>query len=147
MRGEAGEALGLVFAARPDAGHVLFRWTSREERSEGEAEPGLTGLRQIVSVEPPAPAVRAHDEPGGPAPGSEEGAPPVEKVLAAAPGGYIPGQWYRVEVELGLRPGDRIVTAGTHKVVEGKPLRAKAPSSTGQARRPPPDDSRDGEGT
>jgi len=50
----------------------------------------------------------------------------------------------QVEIELGLQPGDRVVSAGTHKVSEGRPVRV-APAPTGQARggeaRP------DGEGT
>lgn len=43
----------------------------------------------------------------------------------------------RVEVTLGLQPGDRIVTAGTHKVKDGKKVVAAAPtrSSLGHARR------------
>jgi hypothetical protein len=112
VRGETDEALGLVIAARPDAGHVLFRWTSREGGPEGEAEPGLTGLREIVSVELPAS-------------GFEEGTPPVEEVLAAAPGGYIPGQWYRVEVELEfgrarvLVDGHELLTAGSPDLTSG----------------------------
>jgi membrane fusion protein (multidrug efflux system) len=53
----------------------------------------------------------------------------------------------RVEVTLGLQPGDTIVTAGTHKVSEGKRLRAAAPRSTGQARRARPDAEPGGEGT
>jgi membrane fusion protein (multidrug efflux system) len=53
----------------------------------------------------------------------------------------------RVEISLGLRPGDRIVTAGTHKVQEGKRVVAAAPrpSTEGQARRSTPGVS--GEGT
>ncbi len=43
----------------------------------------------------------------------------------------------RVEVTVGLHPGDRIVVAGTHKVMEGEKLNAQAPSATGQARRDP----------
>ncbi len=41
----------------------------------------------------------------------------------------------RVEVTMGLRPGDTVVTAGTHKVSEGKPLQAAAPATTGRASR------------
>ena len=41
----------------------------------------------------------------------------------------------RVEVTMGLRPGDTVVMAGTHKVSEGEKLQAAAPASTGQARR------------
>jgi len=40
----------------------------------------------------------------------------------------------RVEVTLGLASGDTIVTAGTHKVIEGRKLRAAAPAETDQAR-------------
>lgn len=43
----------------------------------------------------------------------------------------------RVEVTMGLRPGDTVVTAGTHKVSQGRRLRAAARSPTGQARRAP----------
>ncbi len=42
-----------------------------------------------------------------------------------------------VEVTLGLTPGDTIVTAGTHKVIEGRKLRAAAPAESGQARGEP----------
>ena len=38
-----------------------------------------------------------------------------------------------VEVTLGLSPGDTIVTAGTHKVIEGRKLRAAAPTESGRA--------------
>ena len=46
----------------------------------------------------------------------------------------------KVEVTLGLQPGDVIVTAGTHKVSEGKKVAAVAAqgSSAGQALRDPP---------
>ena len=40
----------------------------------------------------------------------------------------------RVEVTLGLSPGDTIVTAGTHKVIEGRKLRAAAPVDSDHAR-------------
>jgi membrane fusion protein (multidrug efflux system) len=55
----------------------------------------------------------------------------------------------RVEVTLGLQPGDRIVTAGTHKVSEGKRVVAAAPArdAQGQARRAPPGGEEVGEGT
>jgi membrane fusion protein (multidrug efflux system) len=43
----------------------------------------------------------------------------------------------RVEVTLGLQAGDTIVTAGTHKVIEGRKLRAAAPGGTSQARGEP----------
>ncbi|MEE9607575.1 MAG: efflux RND transporter periplasmic adaptor subunit [Myxococcota bacterium] len=39
----------------------------------------------------------------------------------------------RVEVTIGLRPGDRVVTAGTHKVTEGKKVVARSSRSTSQA--------------
>ena len=39
----------------------------------------------------------------------------------------------RVEVTLGLAAGDTIVTAGTHKVIEGRKLRAAAPEKGDQA--------------
>lgn len=46
----------------------------------------------------------------------------------------------RVEVSLGLLPGDRIVTAGTHKVQEGKQVAVAAPHPppAGQAQSEPP---------
>ena len=46
----------------------------------------------------------------------------------------------RVEATLGLQPGDVIVTAGTHKLSEGKKVAsvAAARSSAGQALRDPP---------
>jgi membrane fusion protein (multidrug efflux system) len=46
----------------------------------------------------------------------------------------------RVEVTLGLQSGDRIVTAGAHKVSEGKKVVAVRPGASpgGQARREPP---------
>ena len=53
----------------------------------------------------------------------------------------------RVEVALGLQPGDTVVVAGTHKVSEGKPVQVAVPGSTGQARRSPTDAKRSGEGT
>jgi membrane fusion protein (multidrug efflux system) len=43
----------------------------------------------------------------------------------------------RVEVTLGLQAGDTIVTAGTHKVIEGRKLRAAAPAKSGQAKSEP----------
>lgn len=45
----------------------------------------------------------------------------------------------QVEVTLGLQPGDRIVSAGTHKVTEGGPLTIanSSPLSGGQARHDP----------
>jgi membrane fusion protein (multidrug efflux system) len=39
----------------------------------------------------------------------------------------------RVEVTLGLVAGDTIVTAGTHKVIEGHKLRAAVPEKADQA--------------
>jgi len=53
----------------------------------------------------------------------------------------------RVEVTMGLRAGDRIVVAGTHKVMEGQGVRAQAPSNTGQARREPKEGGPGGAGT
>ncbi len=55
----------------------------------------------------------------------------------------------RVEVTLGLQDGDRIVTAGAHKVSEGKKVFAAQPdaASSGQARRQPPSDGGAEEGT
>jgi membrane fusion protein (multidrug efflux system) len=41
----------------------------------------------------------------------------------------------RVEVTLGLAPGDAIVTTGTHKVMAGKKVALAAPLSVGQAQR------------
>jgi membrane fusion protein (multidrug efflux system) len=53
----------------------------------------------------------------------------------------------RVEVTVGLAAGDRIVVAGTHKVMEGKKVRVEAPSGTGQARREPKEERPGGAGT
>ena len=54
----------------------------------------------------------------------------------------------RVEVTLGLQPGDRIVTAGAHKVSEGKKVLVAQAGGvpSGQARREPPPDAGAGEG-
>ena len=53
----------------------------------------------------------------------------------------------RVEVTLGLQPGDTIVTTGTHKVTAGKKVALAAPLSTGQARQRALGDGSVGEGT
>jgi membrane fusion protein (multidrug efflux system) len=53
----------------------------------------------------------------------------------------------RVEISVGLQPGDLIVSAGTHKVMEGKTLRPLPPSARGQALRDPPKEASGGEGT
>ncbi len=57
----------------------------------------------------------------------------------------------RVEVTMGLRPGDTVVTAGTHKISEGKRIQsASAPGSgvqSGQARREASSEVGPGEGT
>ena len=53
----------------------------------------------------------------------------------------------RVEVTLGLRPGDTIVTTGTHKVMAGKKVALAAPLSMGQARGGAPRGGPAGEGT
>jgi len=53
----------------------------------------------------------------------------------------------RVEVTLGLQPGDTIVTTGTHKVMAGKKVALAAPLSMGQARRGAPRGGSAGEGT
>ncbi|MDH3210898.1 MAG: efflux RND transporter periplasmic adaptor subunit [Myxococcales bacterium] len=53
----------------------------------------------------------------------------------------------RVEVTLGLRPGDTVVSAGTHKVSEGEKLQSAAPASSGQARREGAVAAAPGEGT
>ena len=53
----------------------------------------------------------------------------------------------RVEVTMGLRPGDSIVSAGTHKVSEGKVLQIQEPAPTGQALREAPAGGQAGEGT
>lgn len=75
--GEEGEAMGLVFAfAGPDR-YCLFRW-----RSEGAGDGAAA--RELVVVEP------------GPGGGTSE------RVIASSKGGYRPGQWYRVAVELGF---------------------------------------------
>ena len=53
----------------------------------------------------------------------------------------------RVEVTLGLQPGDTIVTTGTHKVTAGKKVALAAPLSTGQANQGAPGGGSAGEGT
>jgi multidrug efflux pump subunit AcrA (membrane-fusion protein) len=53
----------------------------------------------------------------------------------------------RVEVKLGLTPGDTIVTAGTHKVIEGRKLRAAVPAKSDQARGEPPASESQGSGS
>jgi len=53
----------------------------------------------------------------------------------------------RVEVTLGLQPGDTIVTTGTHKVMAGKKVALAAPLSMGQARGGAPGGGSAGEGT
>jgi len=52
-----------------------------------------------------------------------------------------------VEVRLGLRPGDTIVSAGTHKVVEGKKVALATTPSLGQARRGATAEAAAGQGT
>jgi membrane fusion protein (multidrug efflux system) len=53
----------------------------------------------------------------------------------------------RVEVTLGLQPGDTIVTSGTHKVMAGKRVAVAAPLSKGQAQQLVPKGDSVGEGT
>ena len=53
----------------------------------------------------------------------------------------------RVEVTLGLQPGDTIITTGTHKVTAGKKVALAAPLSTGQAHQGAPGGGSAGEGT
>jgi membrane fusion protein (multidrug efflux system) len=53
----------------------------------------------------------------------------------------------RVELTLGLQPGDTIVTSGTHKVMAGKKVAVAAPLSTGQAQQLAPKGDSVGEGT
>ncbi len=53
----------------------------------------------------------------------------------------------RVEVTLGLQPGETIVTTGTHKVMAGKKVALAAPNSSGQAQQSAPDGGSAGEGT
>ena len=53
----------------------------------------------------------------------------------------------RVEVTLGLQPGDTIVVSGTHKVMAGKPVAVAAPLSAGQAQQRAPGSAPVGEGT
>jgi len=52
-----------------------------------------------------------------------------------------------VEVQLGLKPGDTIVSAGTHKVVAGKKVALVATPSLGQARGGAPAEAAAGQGT
>jgi membrane fusion protein (multidrug efflux system) len=53
----------------------------------------------------------------------------------------------RVEVTLGLQPGDTIVSAGTHKVSEGGRIQPKLPPPAGTAAREPPPSPEVGAGT
>jgi membrane fusion protein (multidrug efflux system) len=53
----------------------------------------------------------------------------------------------RVEVTLGLQPGDAIVTTGTHKVMAGKKVALAGPLSMGQAQQGAPRGGSAGEGT
>jgi membrane fusion protein (multidrug efflux system) len=53
----------------------------------------------------------------------------------------------RVEVTLGLEPGDAIVTTGTHKVMAGKRVALAVPLSMGQAQHGAPRGGAAGEGT
>ncbi|MEI6541759.1 MAG: hypothetical protein WCO86_19880, partial [Planctomycetota bacterium] len=72
MRGPAVGKLGLVFAYKDDKNYGLFRWSSR----------GLDGRtpakRELVLIRD----------------GQEE-------VIAQAPGGYAPNQWYKATVNVG----------------------------------------------
>lgn len=53
----------------------------------------------------------------------------------------------KVEVTMGLRDGDTVVSAGTHKVSEGSKIAAAPRDSSGQALRPPEPGGIGGEGT
>jgi membrane fusion protein (multidrug efflux system) len=53
----------------------------------------------------------------------------------------------RVEVTLGIQPGDTIVISGTHKVMAGKRVAVALPLSTGQAQQRDPGRDSVGEGT
>jgi membrane fusion protein (multidrug efflux system) len=53
----------------------------------------------------------------------------------------------RVEVTLGIQPGDTIVISGTHKVMAGKRVALAPPASTGQAQQRGPEGASVGEGT
>ncbi|NIR40475.1 MAG: efflux RND transporter periplasmic adaptor subunit, partial [Actinobacteria bacterium] len=50
----------------------------------------------------------------------------------------------RVEIRTGLATGDRVVTAGTHKVFPGAPVRAVEPPSATASGTPVPADDEDG---
>jgi len=71
MRGEDGEAMGLAFAFAGPERYCLFRWRASDADAKAPE-------RELLVVEP---------GPGG---------TPIERSLANAPGGYRPGQWYRV---------------------------------------------------
>jgi hypothetical protein len=71
--GAPGGQVGLVFSYRDERNYCLFRWGAREKPLESAA-----GLAELVRVS------------GG-----------VETILQRALIGYIPEQWYRVDVTLG----------------------------------------------
>ena len=73
LRGPAVGQIGLVFAYQDEHNYGLFRWTVR---TAGAAE--LTGRRELVRV-----------------------SAGQETVLASAPGGYIPEQWYQAVLAVG----------------------------------------------
>jgi multidrug efflux pump subunit AcrA (membrane-fusion protein) len=52
-----------------------------------------------------------------------------------------------VEITLGLRSGDTIVTAGTHKLIEGSPIAVAPSDHSKQALRPEAPGGSGGEGT
>lgn len=75
LRGPAAGEIGTVFAFRDARNYGLFRWTARKTAADG-AVTG-EGERELILVRD----------------GKRE-------VLETAPGGYLPGQWYRVEARV-----------------------------------------------
>ncbi|MGD0088456.1 MAG: hypothetical protein ABSE73_00920 [Planctomycetota bacterium] len=76
VRGPAGGRIGLVFAFQDEKNYGLFRWSARKLAADGTTVVEA-GKRELVRVR------------GG-----------TEEVLASAPGGYAPDQWYAAQLLL-----------------------------------------------
>ncbi|MGD0088544.1 MAG: hypothetical protein ABSE73_01365 [Planctomycetota bacterium] len=74
VRGPVGGCIGLVFAYQNERNYGLFRWSVRKTAADG-VKLLDAGKRELLRVS------------GG-----------VEEVLATAPGGYVPDQWYSARV-------------------------------------------------
>jgi hypothetical protein len=99
VRGESDETMGLAFGIREDRGYLLFRWSARTKND--------VGRREIVLVD---------SLPSGEV---------VETVLAAAEGGYLSEQWYRLEVDVSFGravariDGIEVLAADSPRVASG----------------------------